>query len=155
MALPPAVAVLGIGGLALASVADLPTNAAVLLATASLCLIALELNRPGLILPGALGLLLLLLAAAALLSRPLRLWAAGMLVLAVGGFALNLWKRLPAPVLALLIAAVPLGLRFLVRPPRAGGVHPAIAALCGLTLGLLGASLSRIAFRARRLKAVN
>ncbi len=128
---------------------------ALLIATAGLCLIALELNRPGLILPGALGLLLVLLAAATLLQYGLRPSALGLLGASAGVFATNLRFRIPGWLLAISILALIAGLRFLLAARAATQVHTAAALGCGTGLGLLAALLSRIAHRAHRAKAVN
>ena len=53
-------------------VATLSPNHAIVIATFGLCLIFLEFNRPGRILPGASGLALLLLATASMLHHPLQ-----------------------------------------------------------------------------------
>ncbi|HLI77681.1 MAG TPA: hypothetical protein VKV02_12090 [Acidobacteriaceae bacterium] len=134
---------------------SLSPDAAVCLATAGLCLIALELNRPGLILPGSIGLLLVLFGMDALRHHPCRPWAACLVSISALLLALNWWKRLPLAVLIASPVAAILGVRFLLEPGQQAAVHTPVAIVCGAGFGLLGAALSRIAFRARRLKAVN
>ncbi len=138
----------------LAWIGRLRPDGAVLLATLGLCLIAWELNRPGMILPGAGGLLLVLFAGAALGVYPLH-GAALVALLAAGAvLAANLWRRLPGWLLALAVLALIVGLRLLVAPASTG-VQPWCAVVCGGLVGGGGAVLSRIAWSARRAKAVN
>ncbi len=139
----------------LSSLAHLSPDAAVLLATAGLCLIFLELNRPGLVLPGAGGLLVLLLAAAVLLRYPFRGWAIALLVLSTATLLGNLWRRLPLWMLGSATLGLAAAARFLVSPGADRQVHTAVALPCGVAIGGLGAALSRVALRARRAKRVN
>lgn len=133
---------------------ELTPDAAVALGTAGICLGFLEFNRPGRILPGAAGLLLFLFACAALADAGLRPAA----VLAIAGatavLLANLWRSLPLWTLAAATIALVLGLRFLVARPGAP-VHTPVAIVCGLLLGALSGALTRIAYRARRSKALD
>ena len=130
-------------------------DAAVLLLTVGLALIAVELNRPGMILPGAGGLLVVLCGAYALQGEPLTAWALGLVLLAAGVLLANLYAKVPLPVLLLATGALAAGLRFLVGSPGQQQVHLGTAVVCGLSLGAAGAFLSRVALRARRAKRVN
>lgn len=127
----------------------------VLLATLGFALILLELNRPGLIVSGAAGLLMVLLAAAGLRPFPLSSFAIGLLTLAVVVLALNLWLQVPVWLLALATAGLCAGLRVLVSPGNAETVHLPVALACGTASGTAAAYLSRVALRARRAKQVN
>lgn len=132
-----------------------PFNAAVLLGTAGLCLIFYELNRPGRILPGASGLLLLLLSVAAVVRVGVQAWAALVLLLCAVLQLANVWRTLPVFVLVATIALTAISLRCLAAPTAAQAVSTSIAVLCGGTVGSLSAWLGRIAFRARRAKALD
>ncbi|HEV2577281.1 MAG TPA: hypothetical protein VGU25_08720 [Acidobacteriaceae bacterium] len=135
--------------------ARLSPNVALLIATLAVALIALELNRPGSILPGAAGLLLLLLAAASLWERqPSELATAG----AIASIALLLLQaRRPlhlsviAALTALLIAC------FIRLIPRAstGRINAVTAVVCGTILGAGTTVLTRIARRARQNKGLD
>jgi membrane-bound ClpP family serine protease len=134
--------------------AHLTPDSALLTATAGVCLIYLELNRPGLILPGSLGLLLTLLATAALLHHALTLWALVLLAASVLVLTLNLYRFLPLWLLLAAIVALTTSLRFLVAPAEAP-IHTIPALISGVLVGVLSATLSRIALRARRAKAIH
>ena len=135
--------------------ADLGPNGAVLLATAGLLLIFLELNRPGLVLPGAVGLLAILLAAAAISRYPLQGWALTLLALAFATLLCNVWLKLPLWLLSLCAIAMVVALHFLLQTNAASEVTWSVATLSGLVVGVLGSFLSRVALRARRAKAVH
>jgi membrane-bound ClpP family serine protease len=135
--------------------ASLSPDAAVLLLTAGLALIAFELNRPGSILPGACGLLLTLLAAARLLRCHPRPWAIGLFIMALGCLLLQLRRTLPLWAAAFATVALVAGLVWLL--PAGGGVfiHPVVATLCGLILGTGITLLTRVARRARHNKGLD
>jgi membrane-bound ClpP family serine protease len=127
----------------------LPPNAAVLLLTLGLTLIAIELNRPGMVLPGTLGLLIVLLSFAAILRehpQPMALallFASATILLSQLRCSVRLW------IVCLGTAAGIAGFAFL---PRVGWF---IAALCGLLLGAGTTLLTRIARRARQNKGLD
>ena len=134
----------------------LTPNIALLTGTVGICLIFLELNRPGTILFGAVGLLLALFAAASLAQFPLRPWAVLLIVVAAGTLAFNLYWAAPKALLLGATAGLAAGFRYLlVADAVQPAIHPAVALLCGGVLGLSAAFLSRVAFRARRLKAIH
>ena len=132
----------------------LSPNAAVLILTAGIALIALELNRPGSILPGTLGLLLSLLAAASLAQHHPRPWLvllfiASMAVLLLQARRPLLWI-IPAIATILLILSMDTLL-----PPARTGISSWVALLCGLFLGTGTTVLTRIARRARQNKGLD
>jgi membrane-bound serine protease (ClpP class) len=133
----------------------LSPDAAVLLLTAGLLLIYWELNRPGMIVPGATGLLAILLAAASLASFGLR--RAGLLLTlgAATTFALQLRFRLNSALSAAAVVALFAGLLLLVAGSSGARVHLPVALAASLLLGAGTTLLTGIARRARRNKAVN
>jgi membrane-bound serine protease (ClpP class) len=132
----------------------LSPDAAVMLLTFGLFLIYLELNRPGWILPGALGLLLSLLALASLLRLDLRLPAILLIATAIALLALNLIRALHALVAAAATLALILGFARLTNGPGDVRVHAATATFCGLLLGVATSVLTAMARRARTNKRV-
>lgn len=135
--------------------AGISADGCVLLGTLGLCLIFFELNRPGRIIPGALGLLLVLFCVSVASRWQLQWWAIALLGLAFLLLLSNLWWRLALWPLAMAVLSLGFGFRFLLRPSAAGEVHLTTAVVCSLLLGVLGAFLSRMALRARRAKAVD
>jgi membrane-bound serine protease (ClpP class) len=133
----------------------LSPNTSVLILTAGLALVALELNRPGSILPGALGLLLSLLAAASLGQHHPRPEPVLQLVTSMALLLLQARRRLlwiiPASATILLIFSMCTLLPPTVQP----GIAPWVALLCGLFLGAGTTVLTRIARRARRNKGLD
>ncbi len=133
----------------------LSPNGAVLLLTLGLMLIALELNRPGSILPGAFGMLLTLLAAASLgqhhpRPEPVFQFIASMALLLLQARRRLLWI-IPASATILLIFSI--GNLF---PPHAQpGVSLWAALVCGVALGAGITVLTRIARRARQNKGLD
>ena len=139
----------------LESVRSPSPDGAVAMASLGLLLIFVELNRPGRILPASFGLLLVLLASGALFRFGLEPWSV-LLLLAAGGLAVvNLYRCLPLSLLLVSAAGWVFALRFAVRPRGSVFVHTPVALACGGSLGILSAVLSRIAYRARRAKALN
>ena len=130
-------------------------DTALLLGTLGVLLIFVELNRPGRVLPGALGLLLALSALASLGRYSLRPSALAAVGLCITVLFWNVWK--PVPYVVLLLCAPILGFGFsaLVAKSTPYTVHPRVAIPCGLLLGATAAILSRVAYRARRSKALN
>lgn len=134
---------------------DLSANAAVCLAALGILLVFFELNRPGRIWVGSFGLLLFLLATAALLGMPLRFLAVLTLSFASAAFLVNLYHRIPFPLLVLATLACIGGLRWLVAPGAYSPVSFPIALGAGTILGAASAVLTRIAYRARHAKALD
>jgi len=142
-----------VSGLDLA-VHGLSPNAAVLLLTAGTLLIYLELNRPGSILPGALGLLSSLLAIYALARGPLHPIALILLLSAIALLSLDLVRPTPIPVAVAATLALILGLRCLLPNPGQP-LALSVAVVCGLVLGISTSVLTRIARRARANKGLD
>ena len=130
---------------------SLSPDAAVILVTFGLGLLFLECNRPGSILPGAAGLLGVLLAVAALRPYPLQLWAMTLLLGSFALLAVPLWQELPRLVPGAATLALIAALRGLVWHPRVSWIT---AVLCGALLGTASTFLADIARRARRAKQV-
>lgn len=127
----------------------------VVVLTLSAFLIFFELNRPGLVISGTLGLLGFLLAANSLQRWQLSRTS---LLLLLSGIALCLWelRRELAPAwMWLPAAAFVVGFGRLVEGPAAAHVHWSVAVCCGITLGTGASLLARIAQRARRNKGLN
>jgi membrane-bound serine protease (ClpP class) len=139
----------------IALLSSLTPDAAILLLTLGLALIAVELNRPGAILPGALGLLVTLLAAAKLAHLHPNPAAFALLLAASAVLLLQLRRRLPLWAAALAALAVITGLLWLVPAAGQPPIHPAIAILCGLALGVGTTVLTRLARRARQNKGLD
>jgi membrane-bound ClpP family serine protease len=133
----------------------LSPNAAILILTLGVALIAVELNRPGWILPGALGLLLALLASASIYSRHPSAEAAFGIAACIALMLLRPRTRLHWLVIAL--ATIPLiALIANLLPPIPGPEISAWAALAsGLILGAGTIVLTAIARRARRNKGLD
>ncbi len=132
----------------------LSPDAAILVLTAGLLLIYLELNRPGWIVPGTIGLLLILLTVASLLRFQLRIPAVLLIATATAVLVVNLLR--PTHSLAAIASTVALILGFddLVRGPGSLDVHASTAGICGLILGAGTYLLTGIARRARTNKRV-
>ena len=133
----------------------LSPNTAVVLLTVGLALIAIELNRPGSILPGALGLLLSLLAAASLGHHdprpgPVILFIASLVLLLLQARRPLLWT-LPVTATSVLVLSIGMLLPSTAQP----GISPWLALLCGLFLGAGITVLTRIARRARQNKGLD
>jgi len=126
----------------------LSPDAAIALFTFGVLLIYVELNRPGSILPGALGLLISLLSIAEILPTHPNLYGAFLLFIAASLLLLNMrsarFQRSIIPTLLLVF-----GFQHLVRNPAYPRIHIAISLVCGLILGLSSSVLAAIAHRAR------
>jgi membrane-bound serine protease (ClpP class) len=131
-------------------------NAAILILTLGIILIALELNRPGSILPGAIGLLLALFATASLAKRHPQTKAVLWIVVFI--FLLMLGARGKRESL-ILAAAITAGLIFSIYEllPAIPGqrVSAWAAVLSGLILGAGTTVLTGIARRARQNKGLD
>lgn len=130
-------------------------NLAVTLVGSGILLIFLECNLPGAVLPGALGLLLLLSGVYGLSRLPLR--PAGLILLLAASVMLALSASKPsARVLAVIgIPGLIYGLGSLVlQTPTISGVHPAVAFSVGSAVGVYASVLGRIAAMARRNKTI-
>jgi membrane-bound serine protease (ClpP class) len=135
--------------------AHLAPDAAVLLLALGLLLVCVEINRPGLVLPGALGLLLVLFSVASLLRYDLSRAALALLGTALALLLLDLLRPTPLLVAVAAMLALVFGLDRLVVGPAPQRVDAAVAVLCGLLLGGGTSWLTRIARRARANKALD
>lgn len=123
--------------------------------TISVLLIFLELNRPGLVIPGALGLLGVLVSISS--WRQWSLSAPALLLLVVAA-VLPVWQlRHSFSLWGAVASSIAFSVAFacLIAGPATAHVHPAVAALCGTTLGTAGFLLARIARRARQNKGLD
>jgi membrane-bound serine protease (ClpP class) len=125
-----------------------PTSAICLL-TLGVLLIFIELNRPGRVIPGAIGLLLALLAVPSLSIAPhppawLTLFATPVILIGLG-----LRRRVPTIIFAAATLALALAFTML------QGVPWELAAACGILLGTVSSVLAHIAHRARRNKGLD
>jgi len=138
-----------------AALLRLSPDGCVLLFTFGVLLIYVELNRPGSILPGAVGLLLALLAVAPFFHQHLS--PAAILAIAVGGALLARGLRRSTSAITPVAATLCLvfGLLYLVRGAGSVRVHASTAVPCGLVLGLGTSILTRIARRARLNKGLD
>jgi membrane-bound ClpP family serine protease len=128
---------------------------ALLVLTLGLLLIYVELNRPGWILSGALGLLAVLFAVASLVRLGLNPGAVTLVGTAVVLLGLGLRRRTPVVVDAAATLALVLGFAHLMRGPGGVGIRTGIAVGCGATLGGCTSILTRIARRARTNKGLD
>ncbi len=135
--------------------AALTPDTALVCFTLGLLLIYFELNRPGTILPGALGLLLCLLSCASLLAHPISLSGLVLTLSAAALLLLDLFRPVPLAVAAAATLALSCGFYRLLAAPEQKPTHLLPAALCGLILGSATSFLTRIARRARANKAVD
>jgi membrane-bound serine protease (ClpP class) len=133
----------------------LTPNVAVVYFTLGVVLMYVELNRPGVILPGCFGLLACLFAVGSLVRFPLS--PMGVLVFVSGAalLLLDLIRPLPLAVSITATLALVLGLFGLVAGPPTLQIRAVTAILCGLFLGAGTSVLTRIARRARANKAVD
>jgi membrane-bound ClpP family serine protease len=133
----------------------LSPDIAILSLTLGLLLIYLELNRPGTILPGAIGLLIVLLAIAALLPLPLSATAVALLAAGTGLLLLSLVRK--TSILLAVTATLALIFGFLHIPGKeaAPRVHALVATGCGLILGAGTSYLTHLARRARANKGLD
>jgi membrane-bound ClpP family serine protease len=136
----------------------LSPNLAVLLLTLGLAFLAVELNRPGWIVPGALGLVLSLLSTASLLSHHPSADAALGALLCLALLAARAWRssgRLTWTFAALVTIPLIFTIRTLIPPLPGPEISPWAAVLCGLALGIGTTVLTRIARRARQNKGLD
>ena len=132
-----------------------PPDQAVLLAVAGILLIYVELNRPGLVLPGALGLLILLLSIGTLL--PLSFNPIGPVLLAASFCVQLLGLRRPIVWTSSALAGVGVsaGCHLLLSAGRPLKIHLPEAIVAGVLLGPGTSLLTAIARRARTNKGLD
>jgi membrane-bound serine protease (ClpP class) len=145
----------GGAGILLRSATHLAPDAALLVLTAGLLLIYVELNRPGWIWSGALGLLATLFAVASLGRMELNAAAMTLVGTAVALLALDLVRRTGAVVGLASTLALVLGLDHMVLGPDGMRVHAVTAVGCGVVVGAGSSILTGIARRARTNKGLD
>lgn len=141
--------------LTLRAMAQLSPDAAILVITLGVVLIYVELNRPGWIVSGAVGLLAVLFGVASLLRVELNAGAVVLVGSAVAVLAVGLRWRTTAMVAVAATVALVLGLGQLVAGPGAERVDPLAAAVGGVVIGAGTSILTRIARRARTNKGLD
>ncbi|MGA7156508.1 MAG: hypothetical protein WBY53_06665 [Acidobacteriaceae bacterium] len=139
----------------LRSAAGLAPDVALVVLTLGLLLIYVELNRPGWVAPGAVGLMATLFAVASLGRVALNPGAIALVGTAVILLAMGLRWKTPATVAVAATLALVLGFEELVRGQMATRAHAATAAGCGVVLGGCTWILARIARRARANKGLD
>lgn len=132
----------------------LSPDQAVTLGTVGALLIFFEFNRPGRVYAGSVGLLFALFAVAAILRMEFRVVPVACLCLIMAMYLLNLYRPVPVALLAACTGGGIVALRCLIRPGAGSSVHTVVAVLCGGVLGVAATMLTRIAYRARRAKAL-
>jgi membrane-bound ClpP family serine protease len=121
---------------------------AVVILTAGVGLIYYELNRPGTIVAGAVGLLGVLFSVAVLVGRGVSPLGMALILAGVLLLAVDLVRPMPVVTAICATAALVFGLWKL-------PVQGSVAAVCGVLLGFGTASLTRIARRARTNKRLD
>jgi membrane-bound serine protease (ClpP class) len=145
----------GIAVFLLKTLSNLSPDSALILLTLGLLLIYVELNRPGWIITGALGLLAFLFAIASLLPRELNPAAIALICTAVGLLVLDLLRRTQPMVAVAATLALVLGFSHLVLGPEGLRIHTVTAVVCGAVIGGGTSILTRIARRARANKGLD
>ena len=135
--------------------AHLAPDAALAVLTVGLLLIYVEHNRPGWIVPGAVGLIGALFAIASLAKMALHPGAIALVCTAIALLVLDLLRRTQWIVALAATLALVLGFGHLVPGARGMRIHPATAVACGLVLGGCTSILTRIARRARANKGLD
>jgi membrane-bound serine protease (ClpP class) len=138
-----------------AALLHLSPNASLLLFTLGIGLIYIELNRPGSILPGAVGLLLALLAVAPLLHQQLSSLAVLSVMLGVALLARGLRRTTHVSLVSFATLCLLFGFLHLIAGPLDQRIHATVALPCALILGVGTAYLTRIAHRARLNKGLD
>jgi membrane-bound ClpP family serine protease len=138
----------------LARLAHLGPDVALLVLTLGVLLIYVELNRPGWVVAGAVGLTATLFAVASLARLGVNPGAVALVSTAVALLGLGLRRRTPVVVSVAATLGLVLGFARLVRGPGVG-IDAAMAVGCGLVLGGSTSILTRIARRARANKGLD
>jgi membrane-bound serine protease (ClpP class) len=129
-------------------------DVALLVLTVGLLLIYVELNRPGWVVSGAVGLLAVLFAVASLAGAGVNPAAVVLVGTAVALLGVDLRRKTPVVVSIAATLALVLGFAKLVRGPGMG-IKAGTAVGCGLMLGGCTSILTRIARRARTNKGLD
>jgi len=136
----------------LTRLAHLGPDVALLVLTLGVLLIYVELNRPGWVVPGVVGLTAVLFGVASLARVGVNPGAVAVVGTAVVLLGVGLRRRTPVVVDVAATLALVLGFVYLVRD---AGVGPGIAGGCGIFLGGVTSILTRIARRARSNKGLD
>jgi membrane-bound serine protease (ClpP class) len=136
----------------LAELSHLSSNVALVVLTLGVLLIYVELNRPGWVMAGAVGLTGVLFAIASLARLGVNPGAVVLVGTAVVLLGLGLRRRTPVVVDVGAALALVLGFLYLVRD---AGIRPWVATGCGIFLGGSTSILTRIARRARTNKGLD
>lgn len=139
---------------AVTRLATLTPDRALLLLTTCVLLIYVELNRPGWIFPGAVGLLGSLLALKSILRLDLKLAAVALVCGGVALLLLGVRRNTPLVVAIAATLSLCLGFDHLIAPSNLQ-VHGSVAVGCGVILGASTWILTRIARRARTNKGLD
>jgi len=132
--------------------ARMDSDSALLVLTMGVLLIYVELNRPGWVVPGAVGLTAALFAMASLGRVGVNPGAGALVGTAVVLLGLGLRQRTPVVVDVAATLALALGFMHMVRDAEPA---PGLAVGCGLILGGTSSILARIARRARANKELD
>jgi membrane-bound serine protease (ClpP class) len=125
---------------------QLNPDVALVVLTAGIALIYVELNRPGWVVPGAVGLTGVLFAVASLGRAGVNPGAVVLVGTAVALLGVELRRRTPVVVGVGATLALVLGFVYLLRDAK---IQPGLAVGCGIFLGGTTSILTRIARRAR------
>jgi membrane-bound ClpP family serine protease len=136
----------------LGELARLGPDNALLVLTLGVLLIYVELNRPGWVVPGAVGLTAALFAVASMGRSGVNPGAGALVGTAVVLLGLGLRRRTPVVLDVAATLALVLGFLHLTRDAEIG---PGLAVGCGLILGGASSILARIARRARANKGLD
>jgi membrane-bound serine protease (ClpP class) len=136
----------------LARLAHLAPDIALLVLTLGVLLMYVELNRPGWVVPGAIGLTVSLFAVASLGRVGVNPGAVALVGTAVVLLGLGLRRRTPMVVDVAATLGLVLGFLHLIRD---AGIRPGLAVGCGVLLGGSTSILARIARRARANKGLD
>lgn len=135
--------------------ATLSPDAAILLLALGWMLIAVELNRPGSILPGGAGLLLMLLAAASLFSHHPRPVVAAAVIACFALLVAQVRWHLRWLIAAIATIFLILSMRTLLPPIPGPEIGTWVAICGGFLIGAGTTVLTRIAQRARQNKGLD
>jgi len=130
-------------------------DSTVLLFSGGVALGAIELNRPGMIVPGAIGLTCVLLSVAALPHFSLEPVGATFTLSALAVLMTGFLRTLSQRVLTLAAALYAVSLTFLFSPVANPPLHYRVSIPCGIVLGAGLALLATVARRARRSKGLD
>ena len=136
----------------LVNLAHMAPDVALLVLTVGFLLIYVELNRPGRVVPGAVGLTGVLFGVASLARAGVNPGAVVLVGTAVVLLGLGLRRGTPVVVDVAATLGLVLGFLHLVRD---AGIRPGVAAGCGIFLGGSTSILTRIARRARANKGLD